>query len=171
MKPNGTDSKKTSPHNRTSQILNAEMQDNPESLVENITEIEYIYFPFREKPARGILALVVLICFAYLSIYEIQSLGMAIILFLAGFFSLSGFYMPSRYRLNRDGVERVVLGITHRILWGQIKSFYVGDSGILLSPFSQRSLLEKFRGFELPLEYDKGLILSFIKKRIKKDAG
>lgn len=138
-------------------------------IVDRIDEIEYIYNPFKKRPVKGVIALLVLMLFAYLAAMEFNSVLMGVILFCAGFMSLSSFYFSARYRLSKSGVERQFLGVKESRAWDYFRSVYVGDGGILLSPFRGRNFLEKFRGFEIPFDGDNRLILAFVKSKIRYD--
>ncbi len=146
----------------------ASFMEPDDVILDKIESIEYSYKPFNENPVRGILAFLALALFAYLAASELNSLFNGVVLFLVGFLSISSYYIRSTYKLDRIGVERRFLGLTDRREWGRFRSFYKLEGGILLSPFKGKSVLEKFRGFELPTQDNNGLIIAFIKRKFKK---
>jgi len=59
--------------------------------------------------------------------------------------SLSDWFFPIRYRLTTDAASYKNLVFRKRIAWDDVRSVYLSDFGMKLSPFAGRSRLEPFR--------------------------
>ncbi len=108
----------------------------------------------------------VLLAFSYLAGEYLGNLIFGVIMFIVGFFSLASFYFPTKYRLDEEGVERVFMGMRAKRAWKELRRIEYSKGSLRLSPFTRRSILDPFRGIELPLCGNKGLVESFVKQRI-----
>jgi hypothetical protein len=58
---------------------------------------------------------------------------------------------PTRCRVDGTGLARRALLGWERRPWAQVRRARLGPSGLFVSPFAQRSRLDRFRGLFLPL--------------------
>ena len=140
-----------------------------EKLIEGIKKLSYIYYPFPQAKARGMLSLFALVLFSLLSADYLGNLLYGLVILLIGFSSLGSFYLPSFYILDEKGIGRRWLGILVRKNWADFRRLEFASKSLRLSPFSHRSFLDSFRGMELPLCGNRGLIEMFIKQHIAKN--
>jgi hypothetical protein len=134
------------------------------------SQIEWISFPAIENLKKTIIATIFIIglstvlYFLYEPIY-----GFLCFLFLG--FSLLPYYTPTKYRLNKNGIEVRKLFYTIRKSWNDFRSFYPDNSGVLLSPFPLPTRLENFRGVYIRFKNNKDEVLSFVDSMIGKYYG
>jgi len=81
--------------------------------------------------------------------------------------SVSPYFAVTRYRLDAEGVR--VLKTFYRIekRWSQFRSYYPDKNGVLLSPFSEPSRLENFRGVYLRFRDNREEVLAYISHKVK----
>jgi hypothetical protein len=104
--------------------------------------------PFRTEPAKGISALVLVAA----SIYFAARFGGVVLGGLAALILIGGtgpFFVSTRYRLTPEGVEVNSPFQKVKRPWAQFRRAYVGRSGVSLSPFRGRHLLEPYRSVML----------------------
>jgi len=113
--------------------------------------LEWSFNPWSERPARSILAALVTLAggLLLLSLGVAPLAAVALSAALAG--SLAPLLLPSRCRVDREGVaERRLLGWERR-KWDDIgRAQWVGG-GLLISPFAEPRRLDAFRALLLPM--------------------
>jgi len=70
----------------------------------------------------------------------------AILVLLA---ATSRYLLPTEHLVDAKGASSTHLGFTHKLRWQQIARVDVHGDGLFLSPFSQASRLDSFRGLFL----------------------
>ena len=77
---------------------------------------------------------------------------------------VAGFFIPTRYALDDEKV--VVRGLVgkHEKAWSEFRSYYVDPGGVLLSPFLERSRLERFRGVSLQFHGNRDEVIRFVER-------
>ncbi len=87
------------------------------------------------------------------------------------FGSLAPFYMPTHYSFFDDGFAAKTTAQTIAKQWSQYRSYYPDKNGVLLSPFTQPSRLENFRGYYIKFSANKEKVMEIITSKIdfKKD--
>jgi hypothetical protein len=82
--------------------------------------------------------------------------------------SLSGYFFPTTYRFYEDQLVVRYTVTTLKKEWSQYRTFYKDKNGVLLSPFTQQSRLENFRGIYLRFgDCDREHVMEFIKSKIE----
>ena len=80
--------------------------------------------------------------------------------------SLWRYWLPTRYRLDGQGVWVAHLGWERLHPWGQFRRAEVHRDGIFLSPFPRASRLDAFRGFFLRFGGCRGEVVSFVREHV-----
>jgi len=75
-------------------------------------------------------------------------------------------FLPTRIRLDADGVTVRLLGMVRRRKWTQIKRASADRRGVLLSPFAYATRLELFRGIYLRFSGNRAEVLNFIRRHV-----
>ncbi|MBU1319713.1 MAG: hypothetical protein KKG33_15080 [candidate division Zixibacteria bacterium] len=84
--------------------------------------------------------------------------------------SLSGYFFPTSYKFYDDQVVVKYTITSIKKEWSQYRSYYKDKSGVLLSPFTQRSRLENFRGIYIRFgDCDRERVMEFIKCKVESD--
>jgi hypothetical protein len=70
--------------------------------------------------------------------------------FAALFLALSSYFLPTRVRIDAEGVETAsFFGGVRRRAWSSLQSFADDPRGMTLSPYRRPSLLETYRGMRI----------------------
>jgi hypothetical protein len=82
------------------------------------------------------------------------------------FLFLAGFFLPTFYRMDLETVS--VRGFLSRKkrAWTKLKSYHVGNKGVHLSSYSQRTRLEGLHGLYIPFGDKRKEILDFIGEKM-----
>jgi hypothetical protein len=75
---------------------------------------------------------------------------------------VASFFLPTHYTLTDDTVT--VRGVVTRRekSWTDFQSYLVDREGVLLSPFAERSRLERFRGLSLQFHGNRDQVIAFV---------
>lgn len=82
--------------------------------------------------------------------------------------SLHSYYFPTSYELTGDLVIIKNVFMTQKRKLVEFRKVYVGKNGVLLSPFSRKTLLNQFRGVFLLLPEERNEILQLLTAQIEK---
>ncbi len=123
--------------------------------------IEWISFPAVEDPRKTIIVTIFILGIST-ALYVLHGpiYGILSILFLG--FSLLPYYTPTKYRLDKDGIEIKKLFYTIEKKWSSYRSFYPDKNGVLLSPFPMPTRLENFRGIYIRFRDNRDEVIPFI---------
>lgn len=80
--------------------------------------------------------------------------------------SLTRYLFPTAYRLGPEGLEVSFLGRRKSWPWSHFRSYYVGRTGILLSPFPEPHRLENFRGHYLLFGPRREEVVDFVRAHV-----
>lgn len=124
-------------------------------------------WPMIRSPLRAVLAVafVVLMAWTLQSILHAGYFTLLAVLLVWG--QIAGFFLPTRYRLTDETVE--VRGLVGRKTkgWSDFRTWYVDKEGVLLSPFLERSRLERFRGLSLQFHDNRDEVVAFVERAMK----
>jgi len=82
------------------------------------------------------------------------------------FGSLARYFFPTSYRLGEEGLEVSFLGWRKRWPWSYFRSYSVGRTGVLLSPFPRAHRLEGFRGHYLLFGSRREEVIDFVRAHV-----
>ncbi len=74
------------------------------------------------------------------------------------------YLLPIKYKLTTKAAYYNNVFTKKKILWKDVRSCYLSDIGIKLSPFSRKTWLENFRGFVLRFNENKEEIIENVRK-------
>ncbi len=135
-----------------------------------MSELAWTAWPMRRSPVRAGLG----IAFIALVAWTLQSwLGtpyFTIIAVLLLWGQVASFYLPTRYRLTEEGVSVRGAVARRERPWSDFRSFFVDHDGVLLSPFIERSRLERFRGLSLQFHGNRDAVVAFVEEKIPSEA-
>jgi hypothetical protein len=75
---------------------------------------------------------------------------------------VASFFLPTRYTLTDDAVTVRGLVSRREKPWTDFRSYLVDREGVLLSPFAERSRLERFRGLSLQFHGNREAVVAFV---------
>jgi hypothetical protein len=75
---------------------------------------------------------------------------------------VASFFLPTYYTLTEDSIAvRGALGRREKA-WSDFRSYLIDREGVLLSPFEERSRLERFRGLSLQFHGNRDDVVAFV---------
>jgi hypothetical protein len=141
---------------------------SPEQNPEPVT-FEWTVHPFAESPKRAVIAVLAPVIVCLLVYFWMPSwfwVGLAFLLIIS---SELPFFLKTRYRFDEKGVSQKRGGVVQSRTWEQIKTYYPDRTGVLVSPFVQKTWLENFRGLYLQFGKHREEVLSQLGKKVPQD--
>jgi hypothetical protein len=135
--------------------------------VEQSEMFEWTVHPFMESPKKAVISILapVLVPFlVYLWMREWLWVGLAMLLIISSEFP---FFIKTRYRMDGTGVTQKRGGVIQFRSWEQIKSFYPDKTGVLISPFLNKTWLENFRGLYLQYGRHREQVIGYLENKLK----
>lgn len=128
---------------------------------------EWTAHPARSRPRDLALAASVLFLTMGAVLVAFESPFLMILAAIILVIGISGFLFPTRYRITEDGIEeRRVLHSKSRA-WKQLKRVEVGSGAALVSPFSNPTWLDRYRGVIVMFDgADRDQVIGLLKKQI-----
>lgn len=116
------------------------------------------------SPVRAVLAVVFIAMMAWFIQSLMGTAYFTVIAVLLVWGQVAGFFLPTRFTLTDEKV--VVRGLVARREkdWSDFRSYYVDREGLLLSPFLERSRLERFRGVSLQFHGNRDEVVAFVER-------
>ena len=142
---------------------------SPEQVSEPAVIFEWTVHPLAESPKRALVAILAPVLTCLLVYFWMQSwfwVGLAFLLIVS---SELPFFFKTSYRFDEKGVSQKRGGVVQSRTWEQIKSYYPDRTGVLISPFIQKTWLENFRGLYLQFGKHREEILMHLVKKIHTD--
>ena len=116
------------------------------------------------SPVRAVIA----VAFIALMTWFIQSwLSTTYFTFIAVLLvwgQVAGFFLPTRFAVTGDGVSVRGLVTRREKGWAEFRSYHADREGLLLSPFLERSRLERFRGVSLQFHGNREEVVEFVER-------
>ena len=133
--------------------------------------IRWTAWPAQRSPLRALLAIGFIALVGWTLAEWLGSPLFALVAMLLLSAQVVGFFVPTRYELDEERV--VVRGLVGRQVkpWSDFHSYYVDPEGVLLSPFVERSRLERFRGVSLQFHGNRDEVVQFVEDRMGREEG
>ena len=80
--------------------------------------------------------------------------------------SLSSFFLPTKFKMDGDGIHIKTVSGQRSYNWNRFRSFYPDRHGVLLSPFTRPSRLENFRGVYIRFTDNRNEVLNRVERMI-----
>ncbi len=128
--------------------------------------LEWTSHPARERPlATALLVLIILLAGMTAAVVMGNAwwgfLGVALL-----FLSLWTYFLPTRFRIDGEGVSKKSVFGTERKPWGEVRKVIPDRYGVLLSPFPQDTRLAKFRGLSVQFAGNGEEVLEAIRRHV-----
>jgi hypothetical protein len=139
----------------------------------NEPRLSWTSHPLRDYPRNSIILFVFIIILA-VSLWRIAVIDWEMPLFyylglLIFFFSLSPFFIPTRYEFWNDKIVIFYWMIRIEKKYSDYKSFYLDKKGVMLSTFKMHRRLDAFRGLNIRFSktgQEKEELLSILKEKV-----
>ncbi len=116
------------------------------------------------RAAASFLIIGVLMGALYHYTHELYYCGIGLMILMA---SLASFYHKTTYWIDENGITRMILGIRRFLPWSSIRSRYISENGIFLSPEKSGSLLD-IRGIFVMFDGNREAVIARIEKKLGK---
>lgn len=135
------------------------------------SELTWRAWPAAARPAQAVVVGLALLAATFgLGAYGGDALlgGVA---FAILFLSLSAYFLPTRYRIDGDGVEvATAFGRTSR-RWSGLATYVADARGVTLSPYRRASWLETYRGVRLLFQGNRDDVLRALAPHLEERRG
>lgn len=128
--------------------------------------LRWVSHPMKRRPLVAVIVtLFIIVCGLIVQVTTETSWfsGLAMVVLFA---SLAKFYFPTAYTLDTSGVTIKTTTQTLKKEWRLYRSCYRDKNGLLLSPFTEPSRLENFRGLYLIFDRNGDEVTAFVKQRL-----
>jgi hypothetical protein len=122
-----------------------------------------------KSPVRAVLAAAFIAVMAWTIQSLLNTTYFTVIAVLLVVGQVAGFFLPARFELTEKKVSVKGLVARREKVWSEFRSYYVDREGILLSPFIERSRLERFRGFSLQFHGNRDEVVAFVERMMARD--
>lgn len=120
----------------------------------------------KEYPKKTLSVSILLGVFLILLII-FYGLPWAIFASLILFASLNAYFLPTKYTLTDTEIIIDKKLFKYKLEWSRFRKYYITTTGIVLSPFKQKTFLDNFRGIHLLLPKENTeAIINFIKNKL-----
>lgn len=141
----------------------------PEQNINNSNSMKWTVHPVKRRPLVSVAVTIFIFIVGFVVDYSAQSDWFTILALVVLFGSLSKFYLPTFYELNDKTVIIKTTTQTLKKEWKLYRSYYPDKNGVLLSPYSEQTRMENFRGIYLMFEKNKDEVLKFIETHINRE--
>lgn len=134
-------------------------------------DLQWTAYPLRDFPPLKSMALAVLVA-GVLTAVKATFIDWWWVIFAAAILmlSMSKYLLPTYYEFNHSELVVRHLGLAHRRPWQQFKTFEECSTGVFLSPFARRSVLENFRGlYVLFGPRNRNEVMAFVRTILQKE--
>jgi hypothetical protein len=132
-----------------------------------VQRLEWTSLPCRRDPllSAAVGVLVVLLCGVVYLVFRDPALLALSAVILAG--SLLTHFLPTRYVLTEESASATGLLWRTQRPWREFRRYVADGHRAVLSPFSQPSRLDGFRGMVLRFEGNREQVLEFVRRRLE----
>ena len=120
----------------------------------------------QEKASKSLLLIVIVATVSWSVAYSFDHFGYGLLSLCVIVFSLAHYFFPSRYRLDKTGVSRDLLGLQIRRSWTDFRRVDTRSNGLFLSPFARPSRLDSFRGLFLPFHAERDQVVYYVQQHV-----
>jgi hypothetical protein len=149
------------------------MSNKPVKTKNNEPILEWISFPFVDRPSTSALLSVFLLILSYLLKEFIKSIQLPVAWWIAGmlliFISLLPYFIPSRYKFYKKKVVAHYWFYKLERPYTDFKCFYSDKWGVMLGTFQRPRRLDPFRGMSIRYsksQAEKPELLEFLAEKI-----
>ena len=131
--------------------------------------LSWTSWPMLRSPVRAVLAVAFVVLMAWTMQVLFSTTYFTVVAVLLVWGQIAGFFLPTRFSLTEDGVAVRGLVSKREKSWSEFRSHYVDKDGLLLSPFLERSRLERFRGVSLQFHGNRDQVVAFVERMMARN--
>ena len=130
--------------------------------------MEWNIHPFKEEPLKSFLLVMFLFVLAIVLFLIFPNIVFTTIAMLLMIISLRGYLFKSIYKLEDDLIKIKMLSFEYKKKFHDFKKLYIGNNAFLMSPFTYKTRLNKYRGIYIPFPKElKVEIINFISEKFE----
>jgi len=130
--------------------------------------LEWNIHPFKEEPLKSFLLLLFLLILVLVLFLIFPNIVFIIIAMIAMIFSLRGYLFNTSYKLEENVIKIKMLSFEYPKKYSDFKRLYIGENAFLMSPFTYKTKLNRYRGVYIPFpESLKVEIVNFISEKFE----
>lgn len=123
--------------------------------------------PARRRPDHVALVVAVALLAAWAVLVTLEAPWLALLAVILIAAAVAPFWLPTRYRIDDDGVEEARWPRRRRRGWAELRRVEVGPRALLVSPFARRSWLDRHRGVIVMFDGgDRDAIVAAVRARL-----
>jgi hypothetical protein len=108
--------------------------------------LEWTSHPAKRRPQDVMLAACVILLSAWAVLIGLQSAWLAVVAAILLVAAIAPFLLPTRYRIDGDGIAERRLWVTRTRRWTELQRLDVGRAAALVSPYARPRWLDRYRG-------------------------
>jgi hypothetical protein len=130
-------------------------------------ELCWTAHPVKRRPRDAALVAMVVLFSAYGVMAFTRSIFLALLAIAILLVSIAAFLLPTRYKLDDDGVEERRFGRRRFRAWSELRRVQVGPGAALVSPFARKHWADRYRGMILLLDgAPRDQVISLLREKI-----
>jgi hypothetical protein len=122
--------------------------------------------PLKDAFGMGLVLLVFIVTIPFFVYLQDGDLWLGLVAMLVLTFSLRSYFLPTRYILDEEGIICACFPLRVRRPWKAVKSWYVMDGAVRLSPFPSPSRMDAWRGLLLRCKNNDAEVLAYLRGRL-----
>ncbi|MEO0085152.1 MAG: hypothetical protein ABIK37_00835 [candidate division WOR-3 bacterium] len=127
-------------------------------------EVAWTVHRARETPVKTAVVSLFIAAFIGLSLVAFGP-ALALVALIALFVALHTYYLPITYTLSARGVEIDKRIFSYTYEWSRFRRWFRTSGGVVLSPFTEKTFLDNFRGVHLLLPRDPSAVIACLEAR------
>ena len=116
------------------------------------------------SPVRAVLAVAFIVLMAWTIQAMFRTTYFTVVAVLLVWGQVAGFFLPTRFSLTAENISIRGLVSRREKDWSEFRSHYIDREGVLLSPFVERSRLDRFRGVSLQFHGNRDEVVAFVER-------
>jgi hypothetical protein len=130
--------------------------------------LEWNIHPFKEEPLKSLFLSVFLFVLAIFLFLIFPNIPFILASMFVMILSLRGYLFKSEYKLEEDNLNVKMFVFEYKKRYSDFKRVYIGKSAFLMSPFTYKTRLNKYRGIYIPFPEElRKKIITFISGKFK----
>jgi hypothetical protein len=130
--------------------------------------LEWNIHPFKEEPLKSFLLITFLFILMILLFFIFPNIPFLLSVMIVMILSLRAYFFKSEYKLEHEYLNVKMLVFQYKKQYADFKKVYIGEAAFLMSPFTYKTKLNKYRGIYIPFPKNlRDRIILFISERFE----
>ena len=131
-----------------------------------VQPLTWLVFRAKETPRKTVLASILILAILVFVAVAYKDVLMVLLAILIFALALNSYFLPTRYTLDVNSVTIDKQFFRYARRWSEFRSFVRTSGGVVISPFSNWTYLDNFRGIHLLLPRDPTAVLKYLADRL-----